>query len=439
MNSQIQIAPPVNVPNSISASGKTGDPVKPSDEESGLDSGFEAILNQLAPQNEKPPLEGSQGFRATGTIVSSSHKVELVTCDIASGSLDLGHSPLLTNEQAIASATHSQLASAILDSQNDLLRAEQAIMARDGRNGSIVSTISSASSEFAQTDLTLSSVLLPSEDLLQSSALLTAQVSNQGQVSQGVASILESMERLTDSVASQEKLAELSAGESDFLVTMIEPSSGNGVGNPDGGSGEDATLAAGGSNAADGITDRSANVWHQVQFDQHLQRGLAVYEERLANTGEKSISEIVGEIIATRESSAARESNVTQVKIEISPAEFGEITIQITKSVHGTVATLAVANELAMNQLQSNIQSLQLALEDMGVEFQQIDWKQTEENLLQNEQEQSDQPNENSNADESTAPGQSGENSSVGNDEQFTEEDKMELTWSSAHVVDILI
>ena len=90
-------------------------------------------------------------------------------------------------------------------------------------------------------------------------------------------------------------------------------------------------------------------------------------------TGEQNLAEFVQRVITERAEEAVGEKNITRIEIAIDPPELGEVRIEITKTATRTVATLAVANEIAWNQLQSNIQNLQASLESMGVEFNEVD------------------------------------------------------------------
>ncbi|MEE2642445.1 MAG: flagellar hook-length control protein FliK [Planctomycetota bacterium] len=89
--------------------------------------------------------------------------------------------------------------------------------------------------------------------------------------------------------------------------------------------------------------------------------------------GEQNLAEFVQRVITERAEEAVGEKNITRIEIAIDPPELGEVRIEITKTATRTVATLAVANEIAWNQLQSNIQNLQASLEAMGVEFNEVD------------------------------------------------------------------
>lgn len=102
--------------------------------------------------------------------------------------------------------------------------------------------------------------------------------------------------------------------------------------------------------------------------------GQILQEQTLTPSGNKGWSEIVSGLIQQRQSEANSEANLTRIKVEIDPPELGEIAIQITKSLHKTVATLAVTNEFALHQLSASIQTLQSSLEAMGVEFHQVDY-----------------------------------------------------------------
>lgn len=97
---------------------------------------------------------------------------------------------------------------------------------------------------------------------------------------------------------------------------------------------------------------------------------------KIPQVAEKTISEVVSEIVAQRNIESQRGDEVTRIRIEIDPPELGEISIEISRHPHQTVATIVVANEHAQQQLSGNIQQLQTSLESMGVEFKQVDIQQ---------------------------------------------------------------
>ena len=97
---------------------------------------------------------------------------------------------------------------------------------------------------------------------------------------------------------------------------------------------------------------------------------------RMPQVAEKSISEVVSEIVSQRNLEQQNGKEVTRIRIEIDPPELGEISIEISRNPHQTVATVVVANEYAQQQLGGNIQQLQTSLESLGVEFKQVEVQQ---------------------------------------------------------------
>ena len=165
-----------------------------------------------------------------------------------------------------------------------------------------------------------------------------------------------------------------------------------------------------------------------------------VRDYRMPQVAEKTISEVVSEIVAQRNIESQRGNEVTRIRIEIDPPELGEISIEISRHPHQTVATVVVANEHAQQQLSGNIQQLQTSLESMGVEFKQVDIQQhaTEQDPFDPAQRDSNFQNETpdrSQRDSSNPTERNQENLNDGSSENTTND----VSIRSVHVVDVLI
>lgn len=127
-------------------------------------------------------------------------------------------------------------------------------------------------------------------------------------------------------------------------------------------------------------TEPVAERIHPVEVNSNLEvkpnTETLLRDYKIPQVAEKTISEVVSEIVAQRNIESQRGNEVTRIRIEIDPPELGEISIEISRHPHQTVATIVVANEHAQQQLSGNIQQLQTSLESMGVEFKQVDIQQ---------------------------------------------------------------
>ncbi len=85
----------------------------------------------------------------------------------------------------------------------------------------------------------------------------------------------------------------------------------------------------------------------------------------------KTLDESVREILVHRQDSDTK-SDMTQIKLQINPPEFGPIEINISHKSGTSTASIVVANDQVLNQLQTNLQSLELTLESLNVDLQDI-------------------------------------------------------------------
>lgn len=165
-----------------------------------------------------------------------------------------------------------------------------------------------------------------------------------------------------------------------------------------------------------------------------------VRDFRLPQVAEKSISEVVSEIVAQRNVESQQGNEVTRIRIEIDPPELGEISIEISRNPHQTVATVVVANEYAQQQLGGNIQQLQTSLESLGVEFKQVEVQQQnpEQNSFDLAQRESNSQQENRERSDGNAANHSRDQE---NDpaNRLEENTTKPISVRSVHVVDVLV
>jgi len=104
------------------------------------------------------------------------------------------------------------------------------------------------------------------------------------------------------------------------------------------------------------------------------------------------------DIILQRENAMTnREANpqVTKIQIAINPPELGEIEIRLTRAYEQSRASITVANESALNSLQSNLGNLRATLESFGVQISEVDmFTDQQESERSSAQPDSDRPDQ---------------------------------------------
>ena len=165
-----------------------------------------------------------------------------------------------------------------------------------------------------------------------------------------------------------------------------------------------------------------------------------IRDYRVSQVAEKSISEIVSEIVVQRNAESQTGTEVTRIRIEIDPPELGEISIEIARNPHQTVATIVVANEHAQHQLGGNIQQLQASLESLGVEFKQVEVQQqmSEEKSFESSQRDSDLQHETPNHSKRESSNHNKRNAVHPNDESGKNATS-QISIRSVHVVDVVV
>lgn len=160
-----------------------------------------------------------------------------------------------------------------------------------------------------------------------------------------------------------------------------------------------------------------------------LPPGSTTQIQRFENLADQTLEKFVSQAVVDRAETPVQEKNITRLQIAIDPADLGEVRIEITKTSLRTVATMTVANEYALQQMQSNIQSLQSSLESMGVEFQEVDLEDRSRSADQQRDPDSGQNRRSHRERESL----------ISEPEAQLKPEQTELQLRSAHVVDILI
>lgn len=160
-----------------------------------------------------------------------------------------------------------------------------------------------------------------------------------------------------------------------------------------------------------------------------LPPGSTTQIQRFDNLADQTLEKFVSQAVVDRAETPVQEKNITRLQIAIDPADLGEVRIEITKTSLRTVATMTVANEYALQQMQSNIQSLQSSLESMGVEFQEVDLEDRSHSADQQRDPDSGQNRRSHRERESL----------ISEPEAQRKPEQTELQLRSAHVVDILI
>ena len=85
----------------------------------------------------------------------------------------------------------------------------------------------------------------------------------------------------------------------------------------------------------------------------------------------KTMTESIHEILSQRQQTESK-ADVTQIKLQINPPEFGPIEISISHKAGTSTASITVVNERVLNQLQANIQVLETTLDSFNVDLQDV-------------------------------------------------------------------